>query len=125
MKSHFSLAVRPTIGYSLGNTMVQFGAGPVISRFNYKSSFSDEAGANTSSDSDETAFGVSTNLGIKHGFSNNLIMQVDYVYSHYTNIVSKKSLLGNSTGSVTFTDKFSHDSDFSSHNIRIGLVKYF
>lgn len=123
IKSNFSLAIRPTVGYSFGNTMVQLGAGPVISRFNYKFSFSDGTGE-TSSDNDKTEVGVSANIGIKHKFDNGLILQGDYIYSHYSNIADKDSLLTSKTGS-TFTDKFSYGSDFKSHNIRIGLVKYF
>ncbi|HDY86015.1 hypothetical protein LCGC14_0942830 [marine sediment metagenome] len=124
IKSHFSLAFRPTIGYSFGNTMVQLGAGPVISRFNYKFSFVDAQDATTSSDNDKTAVGVSADIGIKHKFDNGLILQADYIYSQYSNIADKDSLLTNQAGG-TQTDKFSYDSDFKSHNIRIGLVKYF
>jgi outer membrane immunogenic protein len=124
IKSHFSLAIRPTIGYSFGNTMVQLGAGPVISRFNYKFSFIDGQDAKTSSDNDKTVVGISANIGIKHKFDNGLILQGDYVYSQYSNIADKDSLLTNNAG-ATQTDKFSYDSDFKSHNVRIGLVKYF
>lgn len=124
IKSNFSLAIRPTIGYSFGNTMVQLGAGPVISRFNYKFSFVDGLDATTSSDNDKTAVGVSADIGIKHKFDNGLILQGDYIYSQYSNIADKDSLLTNKAG-ATQTDKFSYDSDFKSHNVRIGLVKYF
>lgn len=124
IKSHFSLAIRPTIGYSFGNTMVQLGAGPVISRFNYKFSFIDGQDAKTSSDYDKTEVGVSANIGIKHKFDNGLILQGDYIYSHYSNIADKDSLLTDNAG-ATQTDKFSYGSDFKSHNVRIGLVKYF
>lgn len=124
IKSNFSLAIRPTIGYSFGNTMVQLGAGPVISRFNYKFSFVDGQDATTSSDNDKTAVGVSADIGIKHKFDNGLILQGDYIYSQYSNIADKDSLLTNNAG-ATQTDKFSYDSDFKSHNVRIGLVKYF
>lgn len=123
IKSNFSLAIRPTIGYSFGNTMIQLGAGPVISRFNYKFSFSDGT-ADTSSDNDKTEVGVSADIGIKHKFDNGLILQGDYIYSHYSNIADKDKLLTRKTG-ATETDVFSYGSDFKSHNIRIGLVKYF
>lgn len=124
IKSSLSLAIRPTIGYSYGNTMVQFGAGPVISRFNYKFQFSDFNDATTRSDNDKTAIGVSANIGIKHKLDSGLILQGDYIYSQYSNIADKDSLLTNNAG-ATQTDKFSYDSDFKSHNVRIGLVKYF
>lgn len=124
IKNHYSVAIRPTIGYSFGSTMVQLGVGPVISQFTYKFDFIDGAGAKTSSDHDKTEIGVSANIGIKHKFDNGLILQGDYVYSQYSNIANRESLLTRQTG-VTATDTFSYDSDFQSHNVRIGLVKYF
>lgn len=125
IKSNLSLAIRPTIGYSFGGTMVQFGAGPVISRFNYNFNFSDFSGTSTNSEEDKTAVGLSADIGIKHRLDNNLILQVDYVYSHYSNVADSSSLLTNASGNSTNTDVFSHGSDFESHNMRIGLIKYF
>ncbi|MGO4998611.1 outer membrane protein [Oceanisphaera sp. W20_SRM_FM3] len=125
IKSNFSLAIRPTIGYSFGDTMVQFGAGPVISQFDYKFNFSDFSDISTSTDMDKTTIGVSADIGIKHRFDNDLIIQLDYIYSHYSNIVDSNSLLTNASGSSTNTDVFSHGSEFESNNIRIGLIKYF
>ncbi len=125
IKSKFSLAIRPTVGYSFGDTMVQFGAGPVISRFDHKFSFTDGYAAETSSNSSKTEVGVSADIAIKHKFDNGLILQGAYTYSHFSNIVDDSSLLKRTASGPTTTDRFSYDSDFESHNISIGLIKYF
>ncbi len=124
VESKFAFSIRPKIGYSFGDTMVHVAAGPTVSRFKYKFSFLDSTGASAAASfSDEkTAFGVSSTIGVSHQIGDGWSLRGDYVFTYYPDIVDGSHLL---SAPAPRTDVFTHDADFQSHNIRIGLIKRF
>jgi outer membrane immunogenic protein len=117
-----SLALRPRIGYSFGETLVHFGAGPAVGHFNYRFDFSDGFAAQGTYRGDKTALGLSTSIGATHQIGGGWSLRGDYVFSYYPDIVDGSNRLSNPGGA---TDVFTHDADFQSHNLRVGLVKRF
>lgn len=123
VESKFSFSIRPRVGYSFGDTMIHVAAGPSVSRFNYKFNFSDDASpAAASFSTEETVFGVSSNIGVSHQIGDGWSLRGDYVMTYYPDIVDGSNLLSAPAGN---DDVFSHDADFQSHNIRVGLIKRF
>ncbi|GAB4294534.1 MAG: hypothetical protein Kow0083_07570 [Methylophaga sp.] len=123
VESNFALSIRPKIGYSFGDTMVHLAVGPTLSRFKYRFNFSDDATPAAASFSDEkTELGYSANLGGNHQLGDGWVLRGDYIYTYYPDIVDGSNLL---SYPISETDVFSHDADFRSHNIRIGLFKRF
>lgn len=123
IESNFALSIRPKIGYSFGDTMVHLAVGPTLSRFKYRFNFFDDATPSAASFSDKkTELGYSANLGVNHQLGDGWLLRGDYVYTYYPDIVDGSNLLSRPAAE---TDVFSHDANFHSHNIRIGLFKRF
>lgn len=123
VESKFAFSILSKIGYSFGNTMIHLATGPTVIRFKYKFSFSDTATQAEASYSDaKIAFGVSYNIGVNHLIGKGWSLRWDYIYSYYHDIINGSNIISKPAG---YTDVFTHDADFQSHNIRIGLIKRF
>ena len=121
-KSDYMLSIRPKVGYTNGNFLMHFSAGPVISEFSTTNTYSDtyNSGRNISIENKETSIGVSANLGFDYLISNDLSLRVDYTYLDFSDIMDEKVDVDND-GDTDIT----YGSDFSSQNLRLALTKQF
>lgn len=123
VENKFALSIRPKIGYSFGDTMVHFAAGPTIGRFKYEWTFSDDANPAQASFSDnKNALGISSSIGVDHQIGGGWSLRGDYIFTYYPDIVDGSNRLSSPAG---HTDRFTHDADFQSHSLRVGLIKHF
>lgn len=121
-KSDYMLSIRPKVGYTNGNFLMHFSAGPVISEFSTTNTYSDTHGTghNTSIENKETSIGLSANLGFDYLISSDLSFRVDYTYLNFSDIMDDKVDVDND-GDTDIT----YGSDFSSQNLRLALTKQF
>ncbi|WP_438466941.1 outer membrane protein [Marinomonas sp. PE14-40] len=121
-KSDYMLSIRPKVGYTTGNFLMHFSAGPVISEFSTTNTYSDTHGTghNTSIENKETSIGVSANLGFDYLISSDLSLRFDYTYLNFSDIMDEKVDVDND-GDTDIT----YGSDFSSQNLRLALTKQF
>ncbi|MFH1804751.1 MAG: outer membrane beta-barrel protein [Pseudomonadota bacterium] len=125
LETKFAFSIRPKIGYSFGNAMVHIAAGPAISRFKYNSRFSDTTAnnPNASFSDTKTVLGASSNIGVNYAFAEGWALRGDYVFNYFPNAVDTSSTLV-ATGAAN-NNPINHETDFMSHNIRVGLIKQF
>lgn len=120
IESDFIFAIRPKLGYAMGDFQVYLSAGPSVSRFKTEHRFSDTlTGSQTVSDS-KTAFGVSSSIGAAYALGNDWALRGDYVFNYFSGITD-----GSSDFNGDGNTDFSYDADFQSHNIRLALIKRF
>ena len=125
IKNTFGLSIRPKVGYTFDNVLIDFSAGPTLSKFKYEFSLSDSTNQGTTGDYSDSkwALGVSAGLDFNYKMDNDYALYASYLYSYYPDIVDGSNHL--KTSSSTFAEEFKHDASFSSHTVSVGLVKYF
>lgn len=124
LETRFAFSIRPKIGYSFGDTMVHFAAGPAVNRFKYKSRYSNTTFSlvDTTSSDTRTVPGGSANIGINHMLGDGWSLRGDYVLNDFPKAVDTTSTF---TEETVFSSGFKHEVDFISQSFRLGLAKQF
>ena len=121
VSSDWSVSLRPRIGYVWKKTLFFVTGGLAVTRFRYDFNYADKPvnDGTASLDESKTALGITAGFGVEHKLEDGWAIRTEYAYANYNDIVDKKSAI------VGWGEGFKHEIDHETHNLRIGISKYF
>jgi outer membrane immunogenic protein len=121
VKSNWAVSLQPQLGYAQGDTLYFASAGPSLSQFEYKFTFTDDfAPQNATVSKSVIKLGFTAGFGLQKKLNNDLSLRVGYSFTRYTDVINATSALRTVPG-----QGFSHNFKHELHNATVGLVKHF